>query len=40
MTKEELAQIISKYKVFPDRFESSDEEKSYAYSLFWEFLKD
>ena len=40
MTTDELAQIITKYKVLSDHYEMSNEEKSYAYSRFAEFLKD
>ena len=40
MTTEELAQIISKYKVLSDRYDSRDEKKSIAYDRFAEFLKD
>ena len=40
MTAEELAQIIAKYKVLSNRYESRDEEKSIAYDRSAEFLKD
>ena len=40
MITEELARIISKYKVLSYRYDSCDEKKSIAYDRFAEFLND
>lgn len=39
MTREELDQIVEKYRNLSTKFESQDEEKYFAYSRFAEFLE-